>query len=79
MAFEVQDLMVNVFPQRAPWQMGPCEAPTAIPPCEPPSIGPHPCKGPSCQHHSAKKFEEEDVQLPSLAALRADLQRALRS
>jgi len=65
MAFEAQDLMLDVFPERDPWQMGPCENQT-IPPA------PAPCKPPS-----AKVFTEEGVQLPSLAALREQLIQTL--
>lgn len=70
MAFEAQDLMVNVFPESDPWQMGPCDATT------PP---PAPCAPPSCKGNSAKAFAEEGVYLPALAALREQLQQTLRS
>jgi hypothetical protein len=64
MAFEAQDLMMDVFPERDSWQIGRCDAPTATPqpPCKPPSV---------------KAFPEEGVQLPPLAALREQLHQAL--
>jgi hypothetical protein len=80
MPFEVEDLMMDVFPERAPWQMQPCEQTSPPrpppPPCEAPTMNPK-CKPHTCKPHSAQAFAEGEVQLPPLAALREQLQQAL--
>jgi hypothetical protein len=77
MAFEVRDLMVDVFPED---QAGidylacPANSPNAPAP-------PQPCPAPSCANNSARAegFEERAVRLPALTELREQLRLSLHA
>jgi len=70
MTFAVKDLMIDVCSAGDPRRMA----------CDGQTIPPKPqCPAHSCEHNSAKKFEDDGVELAPLAVLREQLQRTLHA
>jgi hypothetical protein len=71
MTYQIRDLMFDVLPTRIAGGCGPSTV----------NMPPQPCPDPSCAYNSAKPPEDrdEDVCLPALATLRAQVRAALLS